>query len=92
MTEHTTMPNRNTLVEIIQEHPFFAGLAPEYCELVGGCAKNVRFNEGDYLLREGEAANEFYLLRHGRVAIDIHLPGKPDLTIQTLGPGEIVGV
>jgi len=92
MTEQTTMPNSNTLVEIVREHPFFAGLNLDYCELVGGCAKNVRFNQGEFLLREGEAADEFYLIRHGRVAIDIHMPGRPDVTIQTLGPGDIVGV
>ena len=34
-----------TLEPIIAEHPFFAGLAPEYLELVTGCAKNVRFDE-----------------------------------------------
>lgn len=92
MTEDTTLNNRDTLVEIIRDHPFFAGLAAGYCELLGACAKNVRFEPGEYLLREGAAANELFLIRDGRVAIDIHIPGQPDRTIQTLGPGDILGV
>lgn len=81
-----------TLERIIREHPFFAQLDLRFCDLVCGCAKNVRFEAGQFLFREGEAANEFYLLRHGRVALEIAVPGRPVLTIQTLGEGEIVGV
>ena len=57
-----------------------------------GCAKNVRFEAGQYLFREGEPADEFYLLRHGRVALEITAPGRGAVTFQTVGEGEIVGV
>jgi CRP-like cAMP-binding protein len=80
------------LERIIREHPFFAGLEPTFCTLVCGCAKNVRFDPGEYLLREGGEASEFYLLREGRVALEIAAPGRGALTIATLGAGEIVGV
>lgn len=81
-----------TLEHIIREHPFFAGLDLRFCELVCGCAKNVRFEAGQFLFHEGEPANEFYLVRHGRVALQIAAPGRTALTFQTLGEGEIVGV
>jgi CRP-like cAMP-binding protein len=80
------------LERIIKEHPFFAGLDEEFCALVCGCAKNVRFEAGQYLFHEGEAADEFYLLRRGRVALQLTAPGRGAVTFQTLGPGEIVGV
>lgn len=80
------------LAEIVREHPFFAELPGEHCDLLCGCAKNVRFEPGDYLLREGEPANAFYLVREGRAALEIHAPGRPAITFQTVGPGEIVGV
>jgi hypothetical protein len=51
------------LERLICEHRFFAGMAPEYCELIGGCARNVRFDKGAYLFREGEPADEFFLIR-----------------------------
>ena len=80
------------LDHILREHPFFAGLEEAFCTLVCGCAKNVRFEAGQYLFHEGEPANEFYLLRHGRAALELHAPGRGPVTFQTLGPGEIVGV
>jgi CRP/FNR family cyclic AMP-dependent transcriptional regulator len=80
------------LERVIREHRFFAGLDARFVELVCGCAKNVRFEAGQVLFREGEPANEFYLLRHGRVALEVAAPGRGRLAFQTLGEGEIVGV
>lgn len=80
------------LERILKEHPFFAGLNEEFCQLICGCAKNARFEAGQYLFHEGEPANEFYLLREGRVALQLRDPGRGEVTFQTLGPGEIVGV
>ena len=77
--------------QILKEHPFFAGFAPERSSLVAGCARNHRFDAGQYLFREGEAADEFYLIRHGRVALEIVAPGQPSIIFATLGEGEIVG-
>jgi len=80
------------LERIIRAHPFFAGLDDGFCALVCGCAKNVRFAADDYLLREGAEASEFFLVRAGRVALEIAAPGHGTLRITTLGEGEIVGV
>jgi len=80
------------LERIIREHPFFVGLDERFIELVCGCAKNVRFEAKQYLFHEGEPANEFYLLRQGRVALEIASPGRSALTFQTLREGEVLGV
>ncbi len=80
------------LEQIVSEHRFFAGLNEVYCKLVCGCAKNVRFEAGQYLVREGDPADQFFLLRHGRVALEIAAPGRKPMTFQTLREGEIVGV
>ncbi|GGN46297.1 hypothetical protein GCM10011349_13330 [Novosphingobium indicum] len=80
------------LERIIKEHPFFAGLDLGFCALICGCAKNVRYEAGQYLFHEGEPANEFYLIRHGRVSLELHAPERGAVTFQTLGPGEVVGV
>jgi CRP-like cAMP-binding protein len=80
------------LERIVREHPFFAGLEEAFCELICGCAKNVRFEAGEYLFREGEPADQFYLLRQGQAALQLTAPGRGAVTFQTLGEGEIVGV
>ncbi|MGO9268740.1 MAG: cyclic nucleotide-binding domain-containing protein [Terriglobia bacterium] len=80
-----------TLERILIEHPFFAGMKEEHMDLLVGCASNVRFDAGQFILREGQEANSFYLLRQGNVALDIYAPERGGITIQTLGAGEILG-
>jgi CRP/FNR family transcriptional regulator, cyclic AMP receptor protein len=80
-----------TLERIIAEHPFFAGLEPQYASVLAGCASNVRFDAGVYIFNEGQEANEFYLIRHGRVALEIFAPQRKPTIVETLGEGEILG-
>jgi CRP-like cAMP-binding protein len=80
-----------TLERILVEHPFFAGMKEEHMDLLVGCASNVRFDAGQFILREGEEANKFYLIRQGKVAVEVYAPERGSINIQTLGAGEILG-
>lgn len=79
------------LEEILAEHPFLAGLAPEQQRVIVGCARNHSFKPSEYVLREGDPADEFFLIRSGRIALEIAAPGRAPVVVATLGPGEIVG-
>ena len=61
-----------TIEEFLPEHPFFAGLGEDAIALVAGCAVNAHFRPGEYLFREGEPADTFYVIRHGRVSLEVH--------------------
>lgn len=78
------------LERIVREHSFFAGMKQDYTGIVAGCAKNVRFEPGEYLFHEGDPADQLYLLRSGRVALEIDTDDGP-VTIQTVSESEIVG-
>jgi CRP/FNR family transcriptional regulator, cyclic AMP receptor protein len=80
-----------TLEHIIGEHCFFAGLEPYYTNLLVGCASNTRFQKGAYIFKEGEEANEFYLIRAGKVALEIFAPQRKPIIVSTLDEGEILG-
>lgn len=80
-----------TLERIIEEHPFFAGLDHEFMDLVMGCASNVRFGKDTYIFREGEPADKFYLVREGKVALEIFAPQRKPIVVATLGEGEVLG-
>ncbi|MFH1862178.1 MAG: cyclic nucleotide-binding domain-containing protein [bacterium] len=80
-----------TLEPILAEHPFFKGLEKKYLELVVGCASNVRFDAEQIIYREGEPSDQFYLIRHGRVGLEINVPHRGPITIQTISDGEILG-
>ena len=80
-----------TLDALIVESPVFHGLAQAEVELIAGCGSNVVFAAGEQLFREGGQADVFYLVRHGLVALDQSVPNRADVTVETVGPGEIVG-
>jgi CRP-like cAMP-binding protein len=79
------------LERILAEHSFFAGLESYYTNLLVGCAANVRFDAGSYILKEGEEANEFYIIRKGKVALEIFAPQRKPIILATLGEGDILG-
>jgi CRP/FNR family transcriptional regulator, cyclic AMP receptor protein len=81
-----------SIEEIVREHEFFAGLSEPFAKLVCGCAKNAHFQAGEYLFHESGDAHHFYLIREGRVALQVADPARGAITFQTVGPGEIVGV
>jgi CRP-like cAMP-binding protein len=80
-----------SLVELVSSHPLLAGLPTDVVATIGGCAQNVAFDPGVLILAEGEPADTFYLLRRGRVAIEVHSPGRGPIVIETVGPGATVG-
>ncbi len=79
------------LEHILGEHPFFQGLKHEHLHLLVGCASNVRFDAGQYILREGAEANTFYLVRFGKVALEMGTPNKGPMIIETIGEGDLLG-
>lgn len=79
------------LEKILVQHPFVQGLPAEHIQLIVGCAKNVVFEPGKYLFKENEEANSFYIIRTGKVAIEIYSPDVGSIIVQTLGEGDILG-
>ncbi|OHB77251.1 MAG: Crp/Fnr family transcriptional regulator [Planctomycetes bacterium RBG_16_59_8] len=76
---------------ILAGHPFCKGLDPGHLALVTGCAANVRFKAGEYLFREGEESSRLFIVRSGRVALEIYAAERGAITIQTVSEGEIIG-
>lgn len=80
-----------SLQSILEEHPFFKELEPKYLKLVVGCASNVRFEAGDILFHEGDQADSFYLIRQGKVALEMAPPNKEPMIIDTVEEGLVFG-
>jgi CRP/FNR family cyclic AMP-dependent transcriptional regulator len=80
-----------TLDPILAQHPFLEGMERHHLELLVGCASNVRFDAGKFLFREGEEANQFYFVRHGRVVLEIFSPQRGPIEIETLTEGDVLG-
>ncbi len=80
-----------TLERLLREHPFLEGMEPRHLEFMTGCARNARFARGDFLFREGDPANACYLMREGRVALEVNIPGRGGELAVTLEAGEVFG-
>ena len=72
-------------------HPFFVDMPAHHLEIIAGCASDVRFEAGKFIFREGEEADRFYLIREGKVALQICSDRRGPLNILTLGEGDILG-
>ncbi|MBZ0281594.1 MAG: cyclic nucleotide-binding domain-containing protein [Anaerolineae bacterium] len=80
-----------TLEPLLAKHPFFDGLEPHYLELLTGCASNMRFKVGETVFREGDEAQQFFVIREGIIRLEVFAPGRGEITIQTVDANDIVG-
>lgn len=80
------------LERLLRGHAFLSDVEPAVVRTLVGCARNLRFGPGEYLMREGEHEDTLYLIRQGTVAIEVPRPGGASVCIETLGPGDVLGV
>ena len=78
--------------DLLGEHQIFRNFHPDLLELMAGCGHNVHFEAGTKILSEGAPANEFYLIRSGKVSIGLAVPNRGTVLVETLGPDEVIGV
>ncbi len=80
-----------TIANELAEHPFFEGLDDDTMTLLAGCARNVHVNTDAYLLHEGDAADDFFVVRRGRVALEVADPAGSPHVLDTVEAGEVLG-
>lgn len=85
------MNNTLTLYDLLRDHPFFKELSDQQVDFVSGCGQFRHFKPGEFLAKEGEAADHFYIIRGGSVAVQLTHPVKGPVIIRTLGEGDIGG-
>ena len=85
------MTNPRSIRDLIVGHEFFAALEPADIDLVAGCGRNVVFPAGATIAHAGDAADTFYVVRDGRVALEVHSPGRGTLVVDTAGTGDVAG-
>lgn len=79
------------IATVLRDHPFFADLDDATVQQLCGCARNAHVNVGEQLFAEGEPADRFYVLREGRVSLQVHVPGGHDIVVDTADAGDVVG-
>ncbi|RXS87167.1 cyclic nucleotide-binding domain-containing protein [Streptomyces sp. TM32] len=72
-------------------HGFLSALPPGPRDQLLGLAHDVSFPGGRRLFDEGGAADRFWVVRSGRIALDVQEPGRGETVVETLGEGELLG-
>ncbi|MFZ5477372.1 MAG: cyclic nucleotide-binding domain-containing protein [Myxococcota bacterium] len=58
---------------------------------LAGIATLEELHAGATIFREGDDSAAVYLVAEGRISLSMRLPGRPEVTLLTLGPGELAG-
>ena len=77
--------------DIITALPFFDSVSPAYIDIFCEHATHMQINNGHFLLTRGSDASQFYFIETGKVHIEMGSGDKGPVTIQALGPNDLVG-
>lgn len=70
---------------------FFSGLDAQAISFLADCATWTRVEAGTIVFQHGEAAQRFFVIRRGRIIVEIPAIEGPSIRVQSLGPGEVLG-
>lgn len=71
--------------------PAFRNVPPAHANRMFGRFQPVPCKAGEVIIRQGEAANYYYLIREGRAQVARSEPDAPSLVLAALGPGDSFG-
>ena len=83
--------NPQTLEQAVAAHPFLIAISEHHLRLLADSASRTKFEPGELIFKEGETANRFYLIEHGKVALEAAGKGGEAMTIDTIGAGDLLG-
>jgi CRP-like cAMP-binding protein len=82
--------NQQILAQVLGQLRFSAPLPAEAVGHLAAAASLRGFPGGTELFRENSQNNELMIISIGRVALDMYVPGRGNVRILSLGPGDVV--
>jgi CRP/FNR family transcriptional regulator, cyclic AMP receptor protein len=84
----TTIP---PIAAVLADHPFLSTIPVTSLRRLATHVQPHPYPAGQQILREGELANRFFLIRQGLVRLDIEVPGRGPVEVETLGADAALG-
>src|ERR1700754_3315789 len=81
----------DTLADYLSKHPILQGLDARQIALVTSFATSADYKAGQRVFQRDFDAHEFFIVRAGRVAIEVPSIDGEALQIQTVGEGSPLG-
>jgi len=76
----------SAIVEMLQKAPLWSGLTEKELKVIARSFKELKYENGDVIVRKGEAGVGFYLIAEGTV--EVRADGQ---VLSKLGPGQFFG-
>jgi CRP-like cAMP-binding protein len=80
-----------TIKSMLQVHAFTEGMEGEHVQKLADCASPIEIPGGQYIFRQGESADYFYLLIDGSADIELFSASGGPVVLQKIGPGSVLG-
>ena len=81
----------DSLADYLAKHPVFQGLEPSQLALIVSFASQMDYPTGHRVFKRDFDAHEFFIVRAGKVAIEVPSIDGESLTIQTVGNDSLLG-
>ncbi|HEU5023507.1 MAG TPA: Crp/Fnr family transcriptional regulator [Spirillospora sp.] len=75
----------------LSRETFLSGMRGADLDRLATAARSVEFPAGRRLATEPEPAEQFWIIREGTIDLDSRMPGGGSISIETVGPGSVVG-
>ena len=83
--------SNQSITEYLSAHEFFSEFSDDVLKFLCECSSTREIKKGQILFLQGEHADKFYIVRSGRISIQMPAIMGPTLEIQTVDEDQVLG-
>ncbi len=83
--------NNQSITEYLSAHEFFSEFSDDVLKFLCECSSMREIKKGQILFLQGENADKFYVVRSGRISLQMPAIMGPTLEIQTVDEDQVLG-
>ena len=83
--------SNQSITEYLSAHEFFSEFSDDVLKFLCECSSMREIKKGQILFRQGEHADKFYVVRSGRISLQMPAIMGPPLEIQAVDEDQVLG-
>ena len=83
--------SNQSIAEYLSAHEFFSEFSDDILKFLYECSSMREIKKGQILFLQGEHADKFYVVRSGRISLQMPAIMGPTLEIQTMDEDQVLG-
>ena len=83
--------NNQSITDYLSAHEFFSEFSDDDLKFLCECSSTREIKKGQILFLQGEHADKFYVVRSGRISLQMPAIMGPTLEIQTVDEDQVLG-